>query len=379
MSSAAPTNTTAGASSMGASLGPWLWGPGVDLAVFGGSAVFALGVVAVGHATGLSPGELPPWGWLVFVLVVDVAHVYSTLFRTYFDRDELGRHPMRYTLAPLVAFGIGVLLYSLGGPFLFWRVLAYVAVFHFMRQQVGWVALYRARAAQRGRVDRLIDDAAVYLATGYPVVFWHAHLGERQFSWFMAGDFVETGAVARVLEPVFHVAWAVALLGFVVRQLQLRWATGVLHLGKVTVVAATAAIWWVGIVGTNNDFDFTVTNVIVHGVPYFALLYAYGRARRREAPSTLGSRILRGGLPAFLGVLLLLAFGEELLWDHLVYAQRQWLFGASELDLDQSLLALVVPLLSVPQFTHYLLDGVLWRRRDSRDNAAQRAAIGYGT
>ncbi|MEN9577783.1 MAG: hypothetical protein RJA70_792, partial [Pseudomonadota bacterium] len=66
-------------------LGPWLWGPRVDLLTFGGSALFALGLVFAREPLGISGPDLPEWGWLAFILLIDVAHVYSTLFRTYFD------------------------------------------------------------------------------------------------------------------------------------------------------------------------------------------------------------------------------------------------------------------------------------------------------
>ena len=40
-------------------------------------------------------------------------------------------------------------------------------------------------------------------------------------------------------------------------------------------------------------------------------------------------------------------------------------------------MALVVPLLALPQAVHYVLDGVLWRRDDTRTRPAQRRALGF--
>jgi len=342
--------------------------------LFLGSALAALGLVAIGHATGLSHGALPEWSWLAFVLAVDVAHVYSTLFRTYFDADELRRHPVRYAGAPLAAWACGVLLY-LDSPLTFWRALAYVAVFHFVRQQTGWVALYRARAPKNGLADKLIDDAAVYAATLYPLLVWHGSLGDRNFAWFMHGDFVDLSAASSTLVSVSRLAWIAALLAFVLRQAWLVVTSGTLELGKSVVVATTALVWWLGIVGTNSDFDFTVTNVLVHGVPYLGLLWMYARARHREAPERLGSQIAGAGIGAFASVLLLLAFIEELGWDRFVWHDRPWLFGDGAALGDRALV-IIVPLLAVPQATHYLLDGLLWRRADTRARPAQRAALG---
>jgi hypothetical protein len=76
---------------------------------------------------------------------------------------------------------------------------------------------------------------------------------------------------------------------------------------------------------------------------------------------------VRAGLPVFLLFLTALAFGEELLWDRLVWHDRPLLFGESGIVLAPDLLALVVPLLALPQATHYLLDAFVWK--PSRDPA----------
>jgi hypothetical protein len=177
--------------------------------------------------------------------------------------------------------------------------------------------------------------------------------------------------------PVARAAWIVALSAFALRQIAVLLGSATLHVGKCVVVVSTAAIWYVGIVATNSDFDFTVTNVIAHGVPYLALLWSYGAAGRRAAPSTVGSRIVSGGIGAFLGLLVLLAFAEEMAWDRWVWQERGWLFGHAGGAVVSGLLPWVVPLLATPQVTHYLLDAVLWRRRDTAVNHTQRLALGF--
>lgn len=356
--------------------GPWLWSPGIDLAVFGGSALFAFALLALGEALGWTEGDLPEWSFVAFVLCVDVAHVYSSLFRTYFDRDELRVHRLRYVLVPLIVYAAGVALY-LHGALTFWRVLAYVAVFHFVRQQVGWVGVYRARAGNAGRLDVWCDSAATYAAALYPLVEWHARLPDTRFAWFMAGDFVDVASSAARVAPYARTLWIVALCAFAARQLELFWRSGSVQLGKICVVLSTAAIWYVGIVATNNDFAFTVTNVIAHGIPYLALLWAFARERRREAPRSLGSQLVAGGIAAFVAVVLVLAFVEELLWDRFVWREHGWLFGTTSAELGGLALALLVPLLALPQAVHYVLDGFLWRRGETRRLGAQRRALGF--
>jgi hypothetical protein len=73
--------------------------------------------------------------------------------------------------------------------------------------------------------------------------------------------------------------------------------------------------------------------------------------------------------------MLVLAFVEELFWDRLVWHQKSWLFGHGA-PLDEAWLSWLVPLLALPQLTHYVLDGFLWRRGETRRLPAQRTALG---
>lgn len=355
-----------------ASASDWIWSPARDLATFGGAAV-----VAVAIGVGLRPlggGVLPEWAWLAFVLGLDVAHVWTTLFRTYLDREQLQARPLLYTAVPLACYLAGVAVYH-ASPAMFWRVLAYAAVFHFIRQQAGWVAIARARAELRARSDRWLDDAIVYLATGVPIVHWHAHL-PRSFHWFVDGDFV-AGATAiafaqRLLLPV-AIAYAVVALAYLVRAIQHARAGRKLWT-KHLVVVSTALVWWVGIVLVDDDFTFTVTNVTLHAVPYIALLWAYAKARAATAPTRLVARVAGAGFLAFAAFAFACACVEEFAWDRLVWHDREWLFGAGAfISIEWN--TFLVPLLALPQATHYALDGVLWRRKEG--GAAQARALGF--
>src|ERR1041385_4452604 len=180
----------------------WLFSPRVDVSVFLGRAVVSLALLWVGARAGVLEGDSPDWAWVPAVLLVDVAHVYATAFRVYFDKEELKRRASLYVLAPLIAFALGVALYSESSA-LFWRALAYLAVFHFVRQQYGWVAMYRARLDEQDVWGKLIDSFAIYSATIYPLAYWHAHL-PRRFWWFLQGDFAQLPTIlAQALWPVY--------------------------------------------------------------------------------------------------------------------------------------------------------------------------------
>lgn len=334
----------------------WLFSRTVDLSVFLGSAIVSLLLLFVGAKAGVLYDDSPDWIWIGAVLLVDVAHVHATWYKVYFDTDEIKRRPYLYAFVPILGYAIGVALYS-EGALTFWRVLAYLAVFHFVRQQYGWVALYRAKLGERDKPGKWIDTLAIYLATIYPLIYWHANL-PRKFCWFVPNDFASLPSIiVKIVAPVY---WAVMFL-YVTRSLYGWLVKREGNPGKDIVVITTAVCWYLGIVAFNSDYAFTVTNVIIHGVPYFALIYWYARTRRETANKSY--RVLASGIMVFLLTLWVLAYVEEFFWHRGVWHERGWMFGG---DWDwTSVKTFLIPLLALPQLTHYVLDGFIWRRRSN--------------
>ncbi|MBL8175359.1 MAG: hypothetical protein JNK48_11865, partial [Bryobacterales bacterium] len=298
--------------------------------------------------------DVSPVLWLALVVGVDVAHVYSTLYRTYFDKEEAARYRTLLIFIPLGCWMAGILLYSVG-KFAFWRTLAYLAVFHFVRQQYGFLRLY-GRKEEASRAGRWVDGAAVYLATLYPLVYWHTH--PRSFHWFLPGDFVVLAA--GWLESAVLAVYAVALAAYAGKAAMDWRRMGAVNWPKHLVLAGTALSWYVGIVLFDGDLTFTATNVVAHGVPYMALIWMYERKKS-------GAAIYRPSMtPVFVGLLLAVAYVEEAFWDVLVWRDHTqffaWLAVLPQLE-EKAALSIVVPLLAVPQATHYVLDGFIWRIR----------------
>lgn len=341
------------------SLSPvWLFSPRLDLGVFLGSGLLSLILLAIGWQFDLLDGETPDWAWISLVLMIDVAHVWSTAFRVYFDKAELRRRLWLYSLVPVFGYAIGVALYS-EGDLVFWRVLAAIAVFHFIRQQWGWVALYRRKIGDHLAGWKILDIAAIYLATIYPLAYWLSSL-PRNFEWFVQNDFIAIpAAIERILFPLYLAVMVLYASTAIYRYCRADFSA----LGKDFVVLTTAVCWYLGIVAFNSDYAFTVTNVIIHGVPYFALIYFYARGRRESA-----GRLYQAATSnwfVFLATVWALAYFEELFWHRGVWVERQAIFG--EAWNWQTARTFLVPLLAVPQLTHYVLDGFIWRRRGNPD------------
>jgi len=354
----------------------WLFSRRADLLLFGGSAALALLLLAIGGASGLLGGDAPPWLFLVGIVGVDVAHVWSTGWRVLADGEDAKERVALYAGVPLLAWTAGVAAYSVSALF-FWRVLAYLAVFHFVRQQYGWVALYRRKNAEsaEGALGRRLDAAVIYGATLTPLLFWHAHL-PRRFQWFLQGDFLaglppSAARAAFVLYAAVFAAWAAKEIARASAGRPVSW-------GKVLVVLTTVATWFLGIVAFDSDYAFTVMNVFVHGIPYMGLVWFTSKARaasRRAAGRAAPADRWLASLPLFLLPLLAVAFAEEWGWDRLVWHDNSRLFPGAALDPGALALVLVVPLLALPQATHYVLDAFLWKVEPANEAAVRALGI----
>jgi hypothetical protein len=349
-------------------ISPWLFGRRADLLLFGGSTALALLFLGIGHATGLLDGDAPPWLFLVAVVGVDVAHVWATGWRILADGSAARARLAFYLGVPLAAWALGVAAYSVSA-LLFWRALAYLAVFHFVRQQYGWVALYRRKNGE-GEDGRLLDAAAIYGATLTPLLFWHAHL-PRRFQWFLQGDFL-AGLPPAVARAAFLV-YAAVFAAWTVKEIARARSGRSVSWGKVLVVLTTVATWFLGIVVFDSDYAFTVTNIFVHGIPYMGLVWFTSKARvegRRAAgaPAVAADRWL-ASLPLFLLPLLAIAFAEEWGWDRLVWHDHPRFFPGPSTDPAALTMVLLVPLLALPQATHYVWDAFLWQVEPANEGA----------
>jgi hypothetical protein len=116
------------------------------------------------------------WLWLFLIVGIDVGHVYSTIYRTYFDKEIIRKNPTLFFLSPVLIYIAGVMLHSVN-PILFWRAMAYLAVFHFIRQQYGFLRLYTRNEKQN--LLKRIDSVMIYSSTLYPLLYWHLMVSNR--------------------------------------------------------------------------------------------------------------------------------------------------------------------------------------------------------
>jgi hypothetical protein len=293
--------------------------------------------------------------WLLLVVFVDVAHVYSTLFRFVWEKETRQQYKQHLILIPLISFVFGYILYQYDA-FFFWRVLAYIAVFHFVRQQYGIYKLYGCSEKQNSAIIKFTENAAIYATTLYPLVYWHVHK-TQSLQWFVVHDFVSLHLWAEV---VARYAYLFIIFLYIIIQLRAYQKSKFFNLPKHLFLLASAISWYAGIVWLDGDLLFTLFNVLAHGIPYMALVYHTSTKKN----TIIKSKQYAVGL--FIISILGIAYIEEALWDWFVWQEHGAAFfqqANSYFNVSDTWLSFLVPLLVVPQLTHYILDGFIWRKQ----------------
>ena len=168
--------------------------------------------------------------------------------------------------------------------------------------------------------------------------------------------------------------YASVLLIYAVKEFCLWRATRMFNVPRNLLLLGTALSWFVGIIVFDNDLAFTATNVVAHGIPYLALSWLYAHKQNQwHAHSPQGGIYVWPWLSQlfkprkvllYLVGLMALAWLEEGLWDSLVWQEYGQFFIHNQIFTpvqDSQFLMWLVPLLTLPQVTHYVLDAFIWR------------------
>jgi len=214
----------------------------------------------------------------------------------------------------------------------------------------------------------LSDNFAIYLSMLYPIFYWHLNI-DRNFQWFVEGDFIQyqlPDQITYYFNNLGNIIYLLLLGVWFFEELYLKSKTGNrLAIGKILWIFTTAGNWYLGIVYFNSDVVFTITNVVAHGLPYIALIIFYtDRKRAIKIASHPLKQVFKIAFTIVL-VALLLAFFEEFLWDRLIYQEEggvfQIIINTPFPEISTPVKSFAIAALSIPQATHYILDGFIWK------------------
>ena len=351
----------------------WIVSPSFDLSWFFGGAVVSMLIVGAFLALHV-PIVALVW---IGILLFDGPHMAAAYSRTYVDRREW-RDRRRVLALPLLAFLVGPLCLLAGVvtdselPFLGFLALAtFYAYFHVVRQHWGFLALYRAKAGERGS-DVAIDRWSLYVACWTPYAWFLVTHPKARALVRLAPD--ASPGFVRIATLLGALVVGAAVAVFLVRAFRSKSAPQKVAYFLVTVSLYALAYFWIGRMepvytqSTGPDQDFLLLGLVIgvfHNVQYVGLVWFHNRNRYARRDDDHGfARHVNASPARFVGFALTFSLGI-----YLAIACATGVYPGCALFLTRKLVGpITVNQLGLSLWWgialhHYYLDQKIWRIR----------------
>lgn len=319
----------------------------------------------------VSPINTPLW-FFFFTLIFDVGHVWGTLYRGYFPKENRNRHRLLLIFVPIFSFTLLMIVWWIGyfsGREIYILpiyLLAWFAVFHFIKQQVGFMMLYsRKESSLEGwnTWKNRGDMCMMWIVTLMPMIHWWTHYESISFEWFEAGEFALIADILPTM-PYIWMIYFILILLYSIFQIILLLSWHRSNPLKYIYLTGTALVWYFGIVHYNSAIVFWFGNIFVHGMNYYGIVIGSTLKEKEKYPPLFG-KIFFKYIYIFLPLsLVLLAIIEEYSWDQLIWQSRSDIFWEYLYNVIASPIgiSLIVAWLWSIQLTHYILDRYIWKK-----------------
>lgn len=325
--------------------------------------------------------------YFVWILFLDGPHLWATLSRTYFDREERSARrallvrAFAWALLPLGTIAWGFATGQRMPWILFLTFVQVWAYWHVVRQHYGFLVLYQRKEGEPAGAENRFDQAVFYTSMLAPLVSYALRhpmvrhdLGLPATLSFVESAIATTAAAAALAAVGAHV----------VRELARRAKGLPFNTGKNLFLAACVPLHLVALLHPTwslriNPLAFTVIVTSFHNVQYNAIVWRFGRRRyqgeRARERYGAAAKLFANAVPWYLlGVALTVAL-RYASWS---FDGRFWPFTAA----TATGRALPGPFTAteyvnawwwIVAMHHYYLDQHIWRV--SRD-ASVRAGLG---
>lgn len=305
----------------------WIIGKRDDLTWFIGGSLIGLMVLASAVSLGKTPGPIA----VLWSILLNAPHVYSTATRVLFDRNERRRVGYLWlTLIPLTILG-PALNYAAGAGAAYMVIVTW-GHFHIARQHHGFVMLYRAKAREREGLN--LDKKFTVYSLMLPLFYYTTAL------------FVSNGPLTLLVFLFVSLALTAFYTWNQIGKAKQNWP-------KLLLLTANVSLTWAAFIYAASDtssFGRLAVAVIVTNIPhslqYLKLMWFHNHNRYAETSGLLGL-VSRNWIWFFLAAFVIS------LPSHLLSALSEWTAALSLGFL----------------FFHYTVDAKIWKVRGDKELA----------
>jgi hypothetical protein len=282
-------------------------------------------------------GEESLFYGLLAVGFIDSGHVYTTMWRTWFHREEFVTNKS-YIFLPLFFFVIFSCWFYFQIPYL-WAFVVYATLYHHSRQVYGFSKWYQTL----NRRQDAESDRYLYFFSYFPMVIYHFR-SDAIGAYYTKRDlflYPQTG-----LRDFFLCFYLMVGMTWVYREWRL-WRSGIQETNRILSIAIPGMIYCYCFLLGNTVTQVIFPLLFLHGVAYLGVM--------EQSLSKTQKRFQKEGIAFFVVFITAFLFGlldswvEENFVDTII--EQAPLFNS-----------LVVGLILTPLFSHYSFDAIIWRK-----------------
>jgi hypothetical protein len=334
----------------------WLRSPGFDLHLIATTSIVAL-------ASGAAALVRPDLFQVILILdlwLLGYHHVISTFTRLCFDRDSFREHRFLVVELPIIVIAATAAAVMLLGAWVLPTTYLYWQWFHYTRQSYGVERMYRRKAPAGASINDYLTTRALYLVPLFGILYrsWQ----QPQTFLGMEVKYLPVSDIGLWIVGILAGSALLAWLGTTLMAL----ARGELAFAHFLYVLSHHAIFITGYCLISDITTGWLVLNVWHNIQYIMFVWQFNNKRFGDQVDPqhvfLSTLSQRKHVLGYLGVCIAIA---TLIYGVLIVSGSYALQDAVSLALVASM---------VLNFHHYVVDGIIWKRRKAA--AAFQAAAG---
>lgn len=304
----------------------------------------------------LQPGaEVPIAFYFLVFYFLDAGHVYTTLWRTLFNKSELKREPLTWQV-PVVILLLTTMWLLLKIPY-FWSFVVYYTFYHNLRQGWGIVRWYE-------KLNRRFDtnEWFYYSLTVLPLCIFHFRKLSFKVMYYSEGDFffnpkleqfgINVFGTSVVFDNVIYFSLVVAYLSigalWLGKETRTYLKTRRLEFNRLLAMLYFFGVYAYSFIFSNTTVETLAILILSHGFPYIFIM-----SKHLTHQAWTFSKVLFG-----VGILLIFGMSINYVLEE-YYLTQIFYYTTMNPPWWEYLIAI---LYIVPTLSHFTWDIYLWKR-----------------
>jgi hypothetical protein len=306
---------------------------------------------------------------------IDYGHSWISWVRVKTNPLETKKHVYLYILSYIAFFIILSGIFLIPDITLAHKFLVYFAIIHFIRQQYGVIKIYSKTDGAKTKNQTRITDLFVYLTMAYPIIWWHAHNGNKKLYW---KAYLIDIPYINIIENILLITYIISGLFYLYYEFKITQRNKAINLPKNITLLSTIICWTYSIMYSELAVSFMFAVIYSHNITYFIIIWSTARRDYllqgyKFSEKFIGRffnwRSYEGFWIYFFGMNLIAAFILSIyVWiTHgnqikIIFFKLDYSWIPTGTDINSIYFAIISGLYFATHANHYFIDAFLWKK-----------------